>query len=392
MKNFILIFIFTFSLAYSFAQQASPYRIFGEITTVDNDVYRGYITWGNLKNYWIDFFEASKIENSYKNYFKRSDGVILKANNKEFAPAHNFCCRFGNIKSIWLTDVNEILLQLKNGDQLTLTKGNGADINTNIQISTSQKNIQLKWDRISEIHLMDADSNAIAPQIHQVAGIVKSSHGIYKGLIYWNYHPKQNPEKIENINIFLNKMEKIYRLQNARALHSSNLYALERGPKPCYANPSVLTTMENVMINMPNIGTVNVPWDKFDELTIIPMSELNLLSYNDFKMPKFIEGEVITRKDQTFTGTLAYDLDESYDFEVLDGKNNNITYRIPFCYIRSIEPKNYKYSFITLRNGSEISLGETCDVNKENNGIIVFRKSQSPVYIEWSEIKKVKLK
>jgi len=90
---------------------------------------------------------------------------------------------------------------------------------------------------------------------------------------------------------------------------------------------------------MPNIGSVCVSRAQFEELTIIPISELNLLSYDDFPSPQAIKGEVVTRSGQTFAGNLAYDLDEIDEFEVLDGKNNTISYRIPFRYIRSIAPK-----------------------------------------------------
>lgn len=67
-----------------------------------------------------------------------------------------------------------------------------------------------------------------------------------------------------------------------------------------------------------------------------PHLRIELLSYDDFPSPQAIKGEVVTRSGQTFAGNLAYDLDESYEFEVLDGKNNTISYRIPFRYIRSI--------------------------------------------------------
>ena len=51
-----------------------------------------------------------------------------------------------------------------------------------------------------------------------------------------------------------------------------------------------------------------------------PHLRLNLLSYDDFPSPQAIKGEVVTRSGQTFAGNLAYDLDESYEFEVLDVK------------------------------------------------------------------------
>ena len=184
MKKFIVILLSNFIFTISFAQTDAAYRIFGEIMTVENKVYKGFITWNGNKNYWIDFFEASKIENPYRSYFKRSDGLVFRANDREFItpPTHNFCCRFGNIKSIRPTDVNEIVLQLKNGDRLTLVKGYSSDINTHIRITTPTETTSIKWDHISEIHFMGADKEAIAPETNQVAGTVKSTQGIYKGI------------------------------------------------------------------------------------------------------------------------------------------------------------------------------------------------------------------
>ena len=80
MKKFIVILLSNFIFTISFAQTDAAYRIFGEIMTVENKVYKGFITWNGNKNYWIDFFEASKIENPYRSYFKRSDGLVFRAN------------------------------------------------------------------------------------------------------------------------------------------------------------------------------------------------------------------------------------------------------------------------------------------------------------------------
>lgn len=180
------------------------------------------------------------------------------------------------------------------------------------------------------------------------------------------------------------------RWKGTQGNHYKGIYALEHNPKAFFPNTSVLEPMENVMINMPNTGLVTVTINRFNELEMIPLSELTLLSYDDFAAPEAIKGEVITRNNEKISGSLAYDLDENMNFEVLDGKNNNITYQIPFKYIRSIEPKNYKYSFITLKNGSQLSLGDAPDVNHENSGIIIFG-NEIPVYIPWNEIKAVNI-
>lgn len=393
MKN-LLIFLFSILLLnQNYAQSSeAPYRLFGEISTVDNKTYKGFITWGTSKNYWIDFFEASKIKNPYASFFQSMDGVFFYSNGRTLTqpPIHVFNCRFGNIGSIRLTDEQEILLELRNGEKLNLVKGTSTDINTTLQITTSEKTIPIKWEFISEVRFMAADKGTIPPEINQVAGIVKSTQGIYKGLITWNCSQKRSIEKNANVNCFLNNLKKITRIQTTRNNNSYELLAqAKESAVPFYIKPDILYPMENVMINMPNVGSVIVPLRQFKEISIIPVTELSLLSYNDFTIPQSIQGEVTTRNNKRVDGKLAYDLDENLDIESLDGKNDNIIYRIPFKYISTIDPKNYKYSFITLRNGSQLSLGDQPDVNCENSGIIVFGNQEIPTYIPWEEVKTV---
>lgn len=388
MKLILSVLILTFSLKGGYSQTSeTPYRIFGEISTVENQTYRGFITWGEMKNYWVDFFEASKTKNDYSHYFKPGDGVIFYQDGRIFAkpPIHLFVCRFGNLRTIRLTGENEIELELKNGEKLPLTKGNLSDINTPVQITTTQDTLTLKWERISEIRFMSADNNLPAPEINQIAGIVKSSQGLYKGLITWNCNKKRNAEKNILINTFLNRMDKVVRDKGIfKVLPKENLF---RGAVDIKTD--ILYPVENIMVNMPSVGSVIIPPALFQELEIIPVKDLHLLSYDDFKAPQKIQGEVCTRSDEKVYGYLAYDLDESLNIEVLDGKNDNISYRIPFQYIRTIEPKNYKYSYITLQNGSSLSLGDAPDVNRENSGIIIFGTHQIPTYILWNEVKMI---
>lgn len=388
MKYIFSILSLLFCLHHSYAQvPESNYRLYGEITTVENQVLKGFITWGVNKNYWVDFFEASKIQNPYATYFNSSDEIVFKQNGETFARpgTHVFCCRFGNIRSIRLTGENEIQLELKNSKTVRLIKKNLPDIGQTIQITTSQETIKIPWEYISEIHFMQAAPDLIAPEINTVAGIVKSSQGIYKGIINYNCNRKLNNQKIQATNILLNKMKKISREKGTlKVLPQDHLFQ-----NPVRIKTDALYPLEDIMIIMPNVGSVIVPSNQFREMEVIPLQDLALLSYEDFKVPVELKGIVYTRNNEKLDGTLAYDLDENYDFEVLDGKNNGITYRIPFKYISSIEPKNYKYSFITLLNESHLSLGEGPDVNEENSGIIVWSTNEIPIYITWEEVKKV---
>ena len=85
-----------------------------------------------------------------------------------------------------------------------------------------------------------------------------------------------------------------------------------------------------------------------------------------------------------------YDLDEAMDFELLDGQNGNISYRIPFKYVREIEPKNYKYTWVKLSGEPNWCWGR-CDVTAANDGILIFRTGGEVVYVRWRDVKRVEL-
>ena len=86
-----------------------------------------------------------------------------------------------------------------------------------------------------------------------------------------------------------------------------------------------------------------------------------------------------------------YDLDEAMDYELLDGKNGNISYRIPFKYVREIEPKNSKYTWVKLSGDTELVLGGMYDVMATNDGILIFRTGGEVVYVRWRDVKRIEL-
>lgn len=395
MKNFLFSLLFICSQLQGQAQSSeAPYRIFGEISTVENKTYEGFITWAGTKNYWIDFFEGSKPTNPYSRYFNEEEGVYFHNNGRSSTqpPVHVFSCRFGNIASIRPTADNQAEVELKNGDKILVVKGNTPDINASVLIANDSNTLRLRWDYISEVRFREAPATLTPPAVSQVAGIVKSSQGFYKGLITWNYTPTMNAERFNRDNAILQKVKSIGRPKGNRPMPLLEIIPANKYSKETVrTNVAMRAPLENVMVNMPNVGSVIVAANRFIQMDLIPISELNLLSYNAFHAPETLKGTVTTRNNEKITGLLAYDLDEDLNVESLDGKNNNITYRIPFRYIRSIEPKNYKYSFITLRNGSTLSLGEAPDVNQENSGIIVRDDEDIPVYILWDEVKSVQI-
>jgi hypothetical protein len=132
-----------------------------------------------------------------------------------------------------------------------------------------------------------------------------------------------------------------------------------------------------------------VPWRDFESLEMLEDTRSEL-SYSDYSSPKGLRGKVITITGEEHTGLIAYDLDEAWECEILDGKDDQVNYKIPFKNIKNIIPKNYAYSMVILRNGTNLLLGESRDVSQENDGVLVFAsKDAKPIYIRWSKIDEI---
>lgn len=386
-KLFYLICLFS-GLSASLGAQNCDYRIYGHISTVDNQELSGYITWGSKQLYWTDLFQALKPKNPYARYFKPEDGIIFNnsAGTSMVPPQHIFACRFGNIKTIELSGANEIILQIQQGYRIPLKKGSFKDINTPLILQISaEEEIKVPWEKIAKIEFDSSPHSFFPPLAHPISGSVQTKQGIYKGLISWNKQ-KTLADILKaqiaqgEIKINFSQIKKIMKTENGYRLILKN--GEERKLK-------AINNFHEITVNMPNTGIVKIPAHKLESLSI---EEIPLPSYADFSDQMPLYGEILTRKGEKVKGRLAYDLDEAMNFELLEGENDNIAYVIPFKYLQSIEPKNYKYSYITLTNGAALSLGDSVDVDAKNSGILVFPENSIPLYVPWKEIRLITFK
>ena len=74
-------------------------------------------------------------------------------------------------------------------------------------------------------------------------------------------------------------------------------------------------------------------------------------------------GTVTTRRGDTFTGFVAWDVDEALGNDVLDGEENGRSRKIKFDKIASIERYSSNGATVTLKTGESMLLRETNDVN-----------------------------
>ena len=375
------------------AQGSRTIRIYGEVTTVMNRKIRGYITWGkNL--YWTDIFSAGKIGNPYMRYRNiMGDNVRFSDGRRDTPPNHEFSCRFGNIRSIRVIGDKRIELGVKGGNVIEIERGRSLAIGSWIAVEPRNgKTENVVWEHICEIVFSATPDTINEPKDRPIVGIVETPYGMYKGLVQWDLDENSQESLLDGRTETTWVSVAFKNIESIKSLGNSSLVTLHSGRELCmWGENDVNATNRGIAINMPSIGQVIVGWHDFKSFRTIPLDQLNLPVYDDFGAPERLFGRVETRDGRSLEGILVYDLDEAMDFELLDGQNGNISYRIPFKYVREIEPKNYKYTWVKLSGGTELVLGGMYDVMATNDGILIFRTGGEVVYVRWRDVKRVEL-
>lgn len=383
--------------------------IYGKITTMDNDTYEGPIRWGKEEVFWTDMFNASKEENENIEYLSRDERDYLEDlqrekyggwNNRgwnfvnvswdnDYDFIHQFSCQFGEIRKLETRRGDDVLVTLQNGTKV-LVEGSGYnDIGSDIKIiDTDFGEVSLDWGRIDKVEFMSMPNKAETFG-GSLYGTVYGEQGKFTGFVQWDHDERLTTDKLDGdsedgrMSIRFGKIKSIERdgysrstviLQSGRELSLDDTNDVDSG------NRGIIVTIEGV-------GRVDIPWKEFDkvEFSSIPKSAP---SYNDFKNQRKLTGTVLVTNGDKHSGDLVYDLDEAFDYEVLDGEIDKTEFEITFRNIKSIEPRNNHSSTVILKNGDKLVLYDSQDVNEHNTGILVFTNGQQ-VYVPWEQVEKV---
>jgi len=103
-------------------------------------------------------------------------------------------------------------------------------------------------------------------------------------------------------------------------------------------------------------------------------------------------GTVHTRHEQTFSGYICWDMDESLKEDLLDGEDSDERAReIPFKEITEIERYGNRRARVVLKNGETVVLSGTNDVNRSNRDILVLDPSFGQARVSWEEFERLVL-
>jgi hypothetical protein len=142
--------------------------------------------------------------------------------------------------------------------------------------------------------------------------------------------------------------------------------------------------IRGIIVEDPDQGEIELDWDDIDR---IEFSQGGYEVYSKFGDRLY--GTLTTRKGDTFTGWVVWDADEVLEEDILDGEHGGRDREIPFGKIRSIERRSSSSASVTLKNGDELTMKGTNDVDSSNRGISIFVENFGVVKVDWDEFDRI---
>lgn len=373
--------------------------IYGRVVTDDGQTFQGALRWGDEEAFWEDMFNATKAENEYVGYVdedvlrqlrrERRDfwENLFQVRNHEFG--HIFAVRFGDLKRIDVRGGSRLTVEFRNGERLDLNGGSN-DVGARITVVDPNAGTQrIRWRNIRSIEFAETPQQIEKKLGLPLYGTVKTRRYEYTGFIQWDNDECLTTDELDgdvrdgDVSIPFGDIASI------RKYRRGALVTLVDGSQE-YLTGSNDVNGENrgVVVKVHSIGSVKVGWDDFEEVTFQHPAEGSGRSYAEFGNAAPLTGVIETRGGK-LAGRIVFDLDEAWDFELLQGKIGDTEFQIPFREIVRIVPRGTRRSMVYLRSGAEVELEDAQDVSRDNDGMLVFDGGHRPTYVAWRDVKEI---
>ncbi len=406
-KTAVAFFVLLFGLVLSAAADDSG-RIYGRITTVDGDIFEGFIRWDKNEGSWVDMLDGTK--DLPRNKHRRSEyrrerrtsfkifgiEIARSSSDRSWWSSAQTGIRFGHIETMDVVDDDAVLLTLKSGQEVEFTEGStdiGTDIREIIIEDRDEGEIELVWDDLETIDFMSPPAGLKSEFGERLYGTLTTRRGKeFTGFVCWDV------DELFPTDI-LDGEEK----GRKRKIKFGDIAVIER-----YSSNAAKVTLTNgkemvlrgsndvddgnrgIIISDPGFGQVQVEWDEFDRLEFSPAPYQ--VTYDQFDGGKPLWGTVYTEDDDSYTGEIRWDDDEEYTWEILDGSMRGLDFEIEFSKIKSIRKRSYRSSVVTLWDGRTFRLRGSNDVDEDNKGIFITLDDGEEVEVDWEDFDRVEFK
>ncbi len=373
--------------------------LYGRVVTVEGDAFEGPLRWGKEEAFWNDVFNANKLENPHLELV--DDRVLERLRWREpwnnlgrlFGDddggfTHMLAVRFGDLARIRVRDRDELVAEFRNGETLELGGGSN-DVGAVITVLDAKHGRQaIPWKRLRAVEFRETPATLAKRPGEPLYGTVRSRNLEFTGHIQWDHDECLSVDELdgesggEDVSIPFGDIASIRKqgrgaqvtLKSGVSRHLTGSNDVDRGNR-------------GVLVKVWGLGSVKIGWRDFDQVTFLPAPHSGR-GYADYGAGRVLSGTVTTRAGR-LSGRIVYDLDESWDFELLHGRNGDTDYLIPFREIARIRPRGFRRSDVVLRSGLTVELKDHRDITRRNDGLLVFAGAGKPAYVAWRDVRDI---
>lgn len=142
-------------------------------------------------------------------------------------------------------------------------------------------------------------------------------------------------------------------------------------------------SMRELLIDDRKQGILELLWEEIEKIDFMPAPPISS------NFGRRLYGEAFTRRGDSFRGFVCWDVDEIFDTDILDGEDGRRKRKIEFGKISKIEPLSSQSALVILKDGTEMELENSNDIDSGNRGVIISDPKLGRISIDWDELEKV---
>jgi hypothetical protein len=440
--------VFLLFLPGSLGAQGSS-RIWGRVTTVDGDIYEGFIRWDRNEGSWGDLLDGSKDVEPFESedwwglYHpgeERSRDRVIEYggyritwddDEPDFPSSFESGIRFGHIRRLTV-DEDEARLELRSGGEAALgglwsakevvlhggLTDLGRDLREILVREESGREIRLEWEDLAEVELTEAPPGSTAPG-ERLHGTVQVKDGpSFTGFIAWDLSKILTTDTLEGEDG--TGREREYLFEDVSSIHPTedgSEITLRNGDRiRLSGGDDVDRGNDGIQVSDPGLGMVDLDWEDLETVRFHPPDRVEGL--DSFEGGRRLRGTVMTVDSTEIEGWIRWDGDEAFAWELLDGRNGNLGFDVELGKVATIE--RFMQAAVTvsmgtagvrvdhpltegariiLRDGRELELEGSNDVDENNHGVFVlpFDRSDDPddpqavwIRVGWEDFRSIR--
>ncbi|MDX9858215.1 MAG: hypothetical protein RBT76_10520 [candidate division Zixibacteria bacterium] len=379
-------------------------RIYGRVLLADGDELEGLIRWDKNEANWVDMLNGTK-ELSERDQRRARDeerterrgeirffGIRI-GESSDWSSSASSGIRFGHIRSVEAMGDDRALVTLKSGREVELT-GSSTDLGSGMRDFVIEDNdggeVELVWDDIEKIEFMAARTDQRSRFGDRLYGTLQTRRGeTFTGFICWDIDELftsdilDGEENNRSRKIPFDKIQAIERYSSsaARVYLTGGDEVILRGTN------DVDDDNRGIVVSDPGFGDVIVSWGEFDRVDF--STPTKQIGYDDFDGGRPLQGTVYTDAGDRHTGTIRWDNDEEYTWEIIDGEYRDVEYDIELGAIKEIRRRGRSGAIVTVLDGREFQLRDSNDIDDSNKGIFITTSDGDEVVVDWEEFDRV---